>query len=95
MEYKALSQKEKNKIVVEFLLAQERDHFCHTINLDRYNGILADPTLGEGEFKAKILELKRDTETRIAEVERIIANTVGQLPSQPEIDAIIAEIDEK
>jgi hypothetical protein len=92
MEYKILSQEEKDRIVVEFMLAQERDHFCHTINKERYENILADPLLKAGTFKANIEKLKADTESRLVEVEKIIINTIPQLPTQLEIDVIKEKI---
>ena len=92
MEYKILSNDEKNCIIVEFLLAQERDHYCHTVNKERYEKILSDDSLEEGEFKSRIRKLKKDIDKRIAEVEMIIMHTLSQLPSPGEMAATIKKI---
>lgn len=75
MEYKFLKDSEKDVILKDFLLAQERDHHCHTVNAERYRKILSDPSLLEGAFKENIIKLLRDTEDRLLEVELIIRNS--------------------
>lgn len=75
MEYKFLKDSEKDVILKDFLLAQERDHHCHTVNAKRFRKILSDPELPEGEFKEKIKRMLSETESRLIEVELIIKHT--------------------
>lgn len=92
-EYKILTQDARDEIVVEFLEAQERDLFCHRINLERYDGMIKD--LPEGKWKKRVTELRAETVERIAEVSSIIKGTVTQLPSAERITAAKTRLVEK
>lgn len=87
-QYIALSQDERDKIVLDFYLAQERDHFCHSINKQRYEAML--PDLPEGDFKLKVEKNLQDTNDRISEVSVILDKTRPQLPTQEKIDALVS-----
>lgn len=75
MEYKRLKDAEKDEILNDFLLAQERDHHCHTINAERYRKILGDSSLPDGEFKERVKKLLLETLERLREIELIIKHT--------------------
>ena len=75
MNYKIIAEVDKKKVVEDFLRAQEMDHFCHTINAERYRKILADPKMTDGKFQAKIEKLLSETDERIKEIELIISNS--------------------
>lgn len=75
MGYKKITEGEKATVMHEFLKAQEMDHFCHTINAERYTKILLDPDLPEGDFKDRVVKLLAETEDRLLEVELIIKHT--------------------
>lgn len=91
IDYKAFkSVDEKNRILVEFLEAQERDHYVHTINRQRYQDML--PTLADGPFKERIQRLLAETEDRLGEVEAIIVATQATAPKQADIDTMVADI---
>jgi hypothetical protein len=82
MAYQVLTQDEQDEIVVQFLHAQERDHFCHTINQQRYAEMLKTLTKGD-PFAARIQGLHDETVSRLTEVSAIIDQTVPQLPADP------------
>lgn len=91
--YDILTDDEKDEIVVDFLRAQERDHFCHSLNLERYDGMLA--SLPEGAFKTRIQQLRAETLDRIGEVEAIIKKTRPQLPPAARVTAARQRIEAK
>jgi hypothetical protein len=93
MPYNVLSQDEQDEIIVAFMQAQERDLFCHQLNLERYNRMLE--TLADGEFKSHITKLRDETAKRLAEVQAIIAATECQLPPQERIEAAKTRIASK
>ncbi|HUV56508.1 MAG TPA: hypothetical protein VMV84_04675 [Dehalococcoidales bacterium] len=78
-DYNVLSQEEQDEIIVSFMQAQERDDFCHQLNLSRYETMLK--TLPEGDWKSRVAKLRAETVQRLAEVRSIIAATEPQLPS--------------
>jgi len=80
--YLVLTDQEKNDIVVAFLLAQERDHFCHSINLDRYNNILKTISTDD-PFYSRVQQLQKETVERLNEVTAILTTTATQLPADP------------
>ena len=90
MSYEILTQGEQDEIVVEYLHAQERDEFCHQLNLARFNQMLS--SLPEGKFKERIAQLRNDTNERLNEVTGIKNATVAQLPSKERVDAAIGRI---
>jgi len=89
-DYQFLSQEEQDEIIVEYLKAQERDHFCHRINLERFDAMLQ--SLPEGEFKNHIVNLREETAKRLIEVNSIIGATKRQLPPQERLDAAKARL---
>ncbi|MDD3474320.1 MAG: hypothetical protein PHP08_00270 [Candidatus Dojkabacteria bacterium] len=95
IQYKTLTQDEKDDVIVSFLHQQEIDHYCHSINKERYEKLLSDNKLPEGTFKENIQNLMKELESRITEVERIIENTKSQLPSQERIESAIVRMNEK
>jgi len=83
--YQVLEQDEQDDIIVSFMLAQERDKFCHELNLTRYNKILA--AAEEGAWKKRISHLKGETVMRLAEVDSIIEAAKSELPSPARLNA--------
>lgn len=78
MAYQVFSQDEQDDIIVSFMRAQERDKFCHELNIERYTKILqAAPS---GEWHNRVSKLKAETEQRLAETNSIIEATSGQMP---------------
>ena len=89
--YKAFKpDKAANKIKIEYLEAQERDHWVHQLNKARYETML--PTLSDGVFKNRVLQLLAETNSRIEEVEAIVIATQSTLPTQDIVDEVVAEI---
>lgn len=78
MEYQVLSQDEQDDIVVSFMLSQERDKYCHELNLQRYTGMLEK--LEPGKWRDQVLKLQADTVSRLAEINSIIEASKGQMP---------------
>lgn len=83
-QFKVLSEEERDRILVEFLEAQERDLFCHYVNLERYDEMLR--TLPPGEWRNHIAKLREETAKRLEEVESIIAATLPQLPPEERLE---------
>ena len=83
--YQILSQEEQDDILVSFSLAQERDKFCHELNLARYTKMLVSSK--EGKWRDTVLKLRQETTERLAEVNSIIEATQSQLPSPERIAA--------
>ncbi len=94
MAYKVLTQEDQDEIMFQFLEAQERDQFCHTINLERYNKILADKAVN-GAFRKRIEDLKGQTVSRLAEVEAIIKSSETQIPEKARLEAAKVRIQAK
>jgi len=93
-DYKVFTkQAEKDRILVEFMEAQERDHWLHTINRQRYQSILATAPAGKNAFRTRIEGLLAETEDRITEVEAIIAATISQMPSAETIATIAIDLE--
>lgn len=78
MKYEHLTDADQKEIGAKFLQSQEIDHYCHTVNAERYRNILNDPTLSDGEFKERIQKLLAETEARLVEVELIVKHTTKQ-----------------
>ncbi|MBA7571863.1 hypothetical protein ES708_13632 [subsurface metagenome] len=85
MEYQILSQEEQDDIIVSFMLGQERDKYCHELNLQRYTEMLK--TLKAGEWRDRVSKLEGETVSRLAEVNSIIGVTTPQMPSPERITA--------
>lgn len=85
MAYQLLSQDEQDEIIVSFFESQEREEFCHSINKERYDNIIA--TVPDSEWRSNVIKLRNETEQRLADVKSIIAASVPQLPSTERIAA--------
>ncbi|GAJ07223.1 unnamed protein product [marine sediment metagenome] len=70
--------------------SQERDKYCHKLNLERYAAML--PTLEDGTWKTRVTKLHADTASRLAEVDSIIAATLPQMPSAERIAAALTRL---
>lgn len=84
-DYLLLSEEEQDDIMATFLMSQERDHFCHQINLDRYDKMLQD--LDEGDWKKRVTQLRKETVSRLDEVNSIIKATREALPKKERLEA--------
>jgi len=84
-DYQVLNQDEQDEIIVSFMLSQERDKFCHDLNLARYDAMLE--SLSDGKWKDRIVVLRAETLERLAEVNSIIQATKPQLPTAERIEA--------
>ena len=62
--------------------SNENDLALHKLNLERYENILLDPDLEEGEFKEKIRKEIPILKSRINEVEVILKHTYSQITEQ-------------
>lgn len=91
--YLVLTPEQQHDTVVEFYFAQEKDHFCHTINAERYAEMLK--VLPAGPFKDKIQKDLADTHGRLIEVETILDKTASQMPTGAKLTAAIARRDAK
>jgi hypothetical protein len=90
MEYTILSQDEQDEIIVAYLMAQERDAFCHNLNLERFERMI--PSVAEGPWKERITHLRDETKQRLSEVQSLIEATRGQLPPADRINKARARI---
>jgi hypothetical protein len=89
--YKAFKPgKAANRIKVEYLEAQERDHWIHQLNKARYEAMLV--TLPQGTFRTRVQQLLTETDSRLEEVEAIISATQATLPAQTVVDELVSEI---
>lgn len=84
MEYLTLTEDEQHDMLVQTLAAQERDHWMHTINAERFAAILADPSLTP-HFRKRMGELHSQTRDRIQEVTQILEKLRAQLPPDEKI----------
>lgn len=91
--YQLLTQEEQDDIIVGYMLAQEKDAYCHSINLERYNDMLL--ALPAGKFKERIEELRNDTQLRLTEVQAIVNATKPQMPPKARQDAALQRIKAK
>ena len=91
MEYQLLTEEERDAIIVEFMKAQERDKFCHEINLQRYEAMLR--TLPDGEWKNSIQKLRDETVERLGEVNSIIEATKPQVPPVERISKALQKLE--
>lgn len=86
MEYLTLTEEEKHDMMVQFLQAQERDHYWHNVNRDRYTAILADSSVNP-TFRKRIQQLLNETEERIHEVTHLMDKTKAALPAEEHVEA--------
>lgn len=79
--YVTLEQDEMDDMLVGTLLAQERDHYLHTINIERYKSLLTlELTFPSSSFRNQIEKSLNDSLVALAQVEAIIAALEPQLP---------------
>lgn len=91
--YQLLTQDEQDEIIAEYIKAQERELFCHELNLQRFEQML--PALPEGEWKQRIKQLHTETIARISEVESIMKATVKQAPPTERLQAAMERVKAK
>ena len=84
-DYQVLSQDEQDDTIVAFMLSQERDKFCHELNLQRYKNILNKAK--KSEWASRIAGLHADTLKRLAEIDSIIEATRPQMPLAKRLEA--------
>lgn len=84
MEYLTLTEDEQHEMLVQTLASQERDHWMHTVNAERFEAILLDSTLTP-HFRTRIVELLKQTRDRIHEVTQILEKLQPQLPPKEKI----------
>ncbi|MBA7484016.1 hypothetical protein ES707_19535 [subsurface metagenome] len=84
-DYQVLTQDEKDDIIVSFMRGQERDKYCHELNLARYTEMLK--TLEPGKWRDRVSKLKDDTVSRLVEVDSTIAATAAQMPPAGRVTA--------
>ena len=84
-DYLVLGEDEQDDIVVSFMLAQERDKYCHELNIARYEAMLAK--LGPGQWRDRISKLRDESTQRLSEVNSIIEESKIQMPPKARIDA--------
>ena len=93
MEFRFLNQEERDEIIVEFFKAQERDAFCHMINLQRFDDMLRK--LPPGKWRDTIQTLRDQTQERLNEILSIIEATIPQLPPQERIQAALERLEKR
>jgi hypothetical protein len=108
--YSVLSQDEQDEIIVNTVLAQERDHFSHELNIQRYSDMLAampadrgnpavrddDPSLTPAQkFRRRMESLVASEQVALEQVTLILDKTSAQLPSTANINAAKARIQAK
>lgn len=79
MNYKLLTDDDQDDILANTLLAQERDHFCHALNVQRYTELVK--VLPEGDYKQRITHLIGTEQAALANVEATLTETSKQLPA--------------
>lgn len=90
MTYTAMTEEDCHDVVVAFLHAQERDHFCHQINQQRYQSMLE--SLPAGAFFDRISKLLDETTGRLQEVGAILTATAKQLPDADGVKAALVRL---
>ena len=84
IDYHLLSIEEQHDMLVRTLIAQERDHYVHTMNQERYEFMLAeaDAEQKDSPWYQQIAKLLSDTKDRKHEVSTIISALKKQLPNK-------------
>lgn len=85
-DFTLIDDKEKDDLIVGFMLAQERDKLSHFLNRERYDSILETGDLDD-EWRTQITKLRDETVKRLKQVESIITATKPQMPSETRITA--------
>jgi hypothetical protein len=91
MDYQVLTEEEQHDMLLGTLYAQERDHWLHTVNKERYEAILADKTISQA-FRSQVQNLLQQTDARIHEVTHIIEKLRPQLPPAEHLQAAVVRI---
>ena len=89
-QYRMLDTNEQQDGIVQTYLANERDHYLHTKNLERFALMLT--TLPTGLFRERIQHLHDETASRLEEVNAILDATTPQLPPQAAIIASLTRL---
>lgn len=92
--YKLIDSDDQDDTLIAFYVAQERDHAAHTLNLVRFETILADASITP-EFRARVTQLKAETESRLNEVTAILNASEPTLPVQGRLTAAKARLKAK
>lgn len=94
--YLILTRQEQHDMLANTLLAQERDHYVHSINQERYELILSDPDFDRtSDFGKRICHLLDETQIRKKEVEHIMRALKQQLPSDYEMSSALTRLSAK
>lgn len=88
--YLVLSQDEQDDMLVQTLLAQERDHCAHQLNLERFEAMLGG--LPSGPWRERIQQLRDETVVRLREVESIMEALEPQVPAGTRRTAALTRI---
>jgi len=86
--YKLLTDDDKDEIMAQFLLAQERDIYCHEVNVVRFEKMIAKlkerddfDEIKNKQFYKLLERNTSDTKDRIVEIEAIIECSDKDMPS--------------
>ena len=93
MTYQILQEIEQDDALVLTLASQERDHFTHTINKQRYETILS--SIPVGRFRDRVTHLLGETNERLEDVNAIIAALTPQMPPAARIAASVSRLRNK
>ena len=88
--YMLLGDQEQHDAMVQTYLANERDHYLHTKNLERFTLML--DRLPPGPFRERIQKLQEDTIARLEEVSAILDATIQQLPEPATLNASLLRV---
>jgi hypothetical protein len=91
MIYQVLTEAEQHDMLLGTLYAQERDHWLHSVNKERFQAILADPTITK-TFRSQVQILLEQTDARLHEVTQIIEKLRPQLPQAEQLHAALLRI---
>lgn len=95
MEYHLLTEDHKHEHVANFILAQEQDHYLHSINKKRYEDMLYCGGIPAGPFRERIERLHAETCDRLMEVEAILLSTRKAMPEPETLRAALVRLDQK
>jgi len=89
-QYLALSEAEQHDMIVQTFLAQERDLFMYSLNVQRYETILT--TLDEPEYREHLLALLATERAALVRQTHIVAATRQQLPEPGALQAALLRL---
>lgn len=93
MAYQTIDDDDQDEALIAFVVSQERDHHSHTLNKQRYEAMLI--TLPDGPFKTRVLELLTQTNSRLSDIDAILAATAPQMPPPARVAASVARMKAK